>query len=221
MIPGLSYKRDYLFIRQAKSVLEQIDELPWNTELKRRTQHYGYKYDYTKRRVNMSLDQIAPLPRWADTIALMLSQDSHMRPDANQLIVNEYIPGQGIAAHVDCEPCFGNTVVSISLGGPCIMEFTNRSDPDFERGKTYSLLLEHNSILVLTGPARFWWTHCIPARKIDTWKGQDIQRERRVSLTFRTVLDELYQIDDPLIIDMRAEGGIVRDIQRTGNTTTL
>jgi len=214
MIQGLTYKRDYLFIRQAEGILKQIDEAPWNHDLKRRTQHYGFKYDYTRRKVSMDLDKCAPLPKWADTIAMMLSQDKYMRPEPNQCIVNEYEPGQGIGAHVDCEPCFGNTVVSISLGGPCVMEFTNRSDPGEEIGKQYKLLLEHNSLLVLTGPARFWWTHAIPPRKTDSWKGQDILRQRRVSLTFRTVLDEIYQIDDPLIIDMRAEGGLVTSVQR-------
>ena len=35
--------------------------------------------------------------------------------------VNEYLPGQGIAQHVDCVPCFGGTVASLSLLSPCTM----------------------------------------------------------------------------------------------------
>ena len=41
----------------------------------------------------------------------------------DQLIVNEYQPGQGISAHIDCEPCFKNTIVTVSLGSVYEMDF--------------------------------------------------------------------------------------------------
>jgi alkylated DNA repair dioxygenase AlkB len=43
---------------------------------------------------------------------------------ADQGIVNEYEPGQGIAPHVDCVPCFADTIASLTLGSSCLMEFT-------------------------------------------------------------------------------------------------
>lgn len=42
----------------------------------------------------------------------------------DQLIINEYLPGQGIAPHIDCVPCFTETIVSISLGDEYPMRFT-------------------------------------------------------------------------------------------------
>ena len=45
---------------------------------------------------------------------------------ADQLIVNDYAPGQGIPAHVDA-PLFTDTIISISLGSSCVMEFSNES----------------------------------------------------------------------------------------------
>jgi alkylated DNA repair dioxygenase AlkB len=41
----------------------------------------------------------------------------------NQTIVNEYRPGQGIAAHVDCVPCFGATILSLSLGSSSVVGY--------------------------------------------------------------------------------------------------
>jgi alkylated DNA repair dioxygenase AlkB len=40
---------------------------------------------------------------------------------------------------------------------------------------------------VLAGPARRDWTHAIPARQSDVMDGLRVMRQRRVSLTFRTM----------------------------------
>ena len=97
--------------------------------------------------------------------------------------MNEYVPGQGIAPHVDCEPCFEDTVLSLSLGSDCVMDFSRVRD-----NETKSLLLERCSLLVMTGESRYDWRHGIAARKTDVWKKQMIERGRRVSLTFRKVI---------------------------------
>jgi len=41
------------------------------------------------------------------------------------MIANEYLPGQGISAHVDCVPCFSDRIASLSLLSPCEMVFQN------------------------------------------------------------------------------------------------
>jgi alkylated DNA repair dioxygenase AlkB len=48
--------------------------------------------------------------------------------------------------------------------------------------------LEPRSALVLKGPARFEWTHAIPARKSDVVDGRRVPRNRRLSVTFRNVI---------------------------------
>ncbi len=51
------------------------------------------------------------------------------------------------------------------------------------------MLLEPRSLLVLRGPAREKWTHCIPrARKYVSADGKQWERSRRVSVTLRKVL---------------------------------
>lgn len=41
----------------------------------------------------------------------------------DQLIINEYQPGQGINPHIDNVKLFAEPIVSLSLGSECIMEF--------------------------------------------------------------------------------------------------
>ena len=48
-ISGLIYISNYISLEYAGKSLKLIDTQEWNLDLKRRTQHYGYKYDYTAR----------------------------------------------------------------------------------------------------------------------------------------------------------------------------
>lgn len=183
-IAGLKYIRDFIDQQRHDDLLGQIDLLPWLTDLKRRVQHYGYKYDYKSRSVNYSM-RLGPLPQWAEELADILCVRRLMPERPDQVIVNEYRPGQGIANHVDCVPCFTDTVVSLSLGSPCVMEFANK-----ENRQVLPLLLEPRSIVIMQGEARFAWMHGIPARKTDQYQNRTIHRGRRVSLTFRKVILE-------------------------------
>lgn len=178
---GLSYRREILNEAQQACALRRIDATPWRTDLKRRVQHYGWRYDYRARRVGPE-DRIGPLPGWLASLADRLHQGDWFTSVPDQAIINEYEPGQGIAAHTDCEPCFGDTVASLSLGGACIMEFCEQRGNG--RG---SILLEPGSLLVLHGSARYRWTHAIASRRTDVIAGVRRMRVRRVSITFRTV----------------------------------
>ncbi|MEQ1706269.1 MAG: alpha-ketoglutarate-dependent dioxygenase AlkB [Rickettsiales bacterium] len=91
--------------------------------------------------------------------------------------------GQGISAHIDYVPCFGATIAIISLGSHCVMDFTNSNT-----GEKAPALLAQRSLVILSGDARYIWKHSIANRKTDKYDGEVIQRNRRVSLTFRTVI---------------------------------
>ena len=45
-INGLNYIENYINDHQHDWLLERIDQEDWLNDLKRRVQHYGYKYDY-------------------------------------------------------------------------------------------------------------------------------------------------------------------------------
>ncbi|MFW2448248.1 MAG: alpha-ketoglutarate-dependent dioxygenase AlkB [Qipengyuania pacifica] len=98
----------------------------------------------------------------------------------DQVIINEYQPGQGISAHIDCQPCFGETIASLSLLSACVMRFASQKS-----SRHMDLLLQPDSLLVMAGEASHDWTHAIPARKTDLVEGRKSRRTRRISLTFR------------------------------------
>ena len=183
-IAGLSYIPNYIEESTEAALLELIDSQPWMHDLKRRVQHYGWRYDYKARSVTNDL-RIGVLPDWLQTFALRLQQAGLFAETPDQVIINEYQPGQGISAHIDCVPCFADTIASLSLGSPCMMDFTHS-----KTGEKASLLLEPRSLLMLTRDARYVWQHAIAQRKTDRINGHIIQRTRRISLTFRKVIEE-------------------------------
>ena len=182
-IPGLQYIEDYINERQHDWLLDKIDQQQWLDDLKRHVQHYGFRYDYRARRVDMDM-HIGALPEWLNRLSHRLYEDGHTPEVADQVIINQYLPGQGIASHIDCEPCFKDTIVSLSLGSGCIMNFTNKHD----KTRKIPVWLAPRSLIVLSGEARHEWLHGIAARKSDQWGEQKHERQRRVSLTFRKVI---------------------------------
>jgi len=52
MIVGLRYLADFITPEQHDELLQSVDAEPWLTDLKRRVQHYGYKYDYPARKTD-------------------------------------------------------------------------------------------------------------------------------------------------------------------------
>lgn len=185
-VAGLRYVPGYLTPQECAELERQVDAAPWREDLRRRVQHYGYRYDYRRRFVDRA-DRLGPLPGWARNLADRLRRDGHVDHELDQLIVNEYLPGQGIAAHTDCVPCFGDTVLSLSLGSACVLVMTRPATAGRPREQV-PVLLEPGGLLVMTGPARYEWRHGIPARKTDLHDGRQLVRGRRVSLTFRSVL---------------------------------
>lgn len=181
-VPGLKYVAGFVGEQDEARLLAAVDVEPWLTDLKRRVQHFGYRYDYKARKVDPSM-YLGPLPAWAQPLAARLVAEGYMEAPPDQLIVNEYEPGQGISAHVDCVPCFGPVVCSITLGSQCVMELSALEGDGAE-----SRLLERGSLVVLAQDARYQWRHAIPGRRSDKVAGQVLPRGRRVSLTFRTVI---------------------------------
>ena len=176
-IPGLHYLPSFLTPERQQLALDAIDAMPWRSDLRRRVQHYGYIYSYRSRRVDVSM-YLGPLPPFVAGYAKELLDQQWFADMPNQVIVNEYLPSQGIAQHVDCEPCFGNTVATISLGSVYTMDFVHR-----QSAERHSLRLELGSCLILSGEARHDWSHGIKPRRTD----EGHPRGRRVSITFRTV----------------------------------
>lgn len=180
-VPGFSLVAGYIDEATEQQLLGEIDALPFSTELSRRVQHHGYRYDY-KARSASDASRLGPLPPWAEALAEGLLSRGFFANKPDQVIVNEYEPGQGIAAHVDCVGCFGPVVASLSLGASCELELAPVGG-----GEPVSAYLTRRSLFVLEGDARYRYTHAIKKRKSDVIGGLRAPRGRRVSVTFRTM----------------------------------
>lgn len=177
--PGLRLISGFITDQEEKILIQNVDNMPWNDALKRRTQHYGFNYDYKSRGLTKAL----PIPEWCNLLWPKMRTAGLIPPGKSapeQLIVNEYEPGQGISSHTD-SPIFGDIIMSLSLGSSCVMVFTG---PNNERIDVH---LDRKSLVVMSGEARGKWKHEIPARKSDVLSGNKVVRERRISFTFRYV----------------------------------
>ena len=187
---GLEYHPDFLAASDEDELLARIDSFEWLTDLSRHVMHFGYKYDYTSRRLDDSA-RIGPLPEWlaqlANKVREAASEEARQLLDPQQpfeqAIINEYQPGQGIAPHIDRD-CFGPVVATVSLCSAVNMDFCCDST-----GDEYVQCLAPRSLVLLHGDARSKWRHGIAKRQSDTLNGQKTKRQRRVSITFRTIAE--------------------------------
>src|SRR5438270_2936796 len=138
-IPGLRYLPDYIDEIEEGELVTAIDVLPWNSDWKRRRQPYGGAYGRGS--------DAPPIPVWGRRLADRLFADGLTPEPFDQMLVNEYLPGQGISPHRDYAP-YGRTVVSLSLLSACVMDFRHVPNGHRER-----LLLERRSLLVLSDEA--------------------------------------------------------------------
>ncbi len=170
-IPGLTYKASAIDPAYEEKLVAWIDSQPWQNSLNRQVQHYGVHYDYQTRRLSGVITKVpAVLMGLAEALGL---------PDPDNIIINKYEPGQGIAPHVD-SGVFGEVIASLSLKSAITM--------DLKRGNVeHGIRLEPRSLLKLTGESRTQWTHGITARKSDLVDRRRIPRNVRYSITFRTI----------------------------------
>jgi alkylated DNA repair dioxygenase AlkB len=210
-IPGFNYVSNFITKEEAAYLMNVIDSLQWNCDLKRKTQQYGYKYDYTHRDVRQ---KTTPIPKEFNFLLNRLVEKKIFSKLPDQIIINEYIGNQGIHKPVDAFPIFGETIASLSLLQPCVMIFhelesTTKEERqrDVKRkrkctgGNSLEIfnehlivlvkkILEQNSLFALNDAARYDWAHEIPRSDVIEMGNRVIKRDenyRRVSITFRTI----------------------------------
>lgn len=183
-VPGLVFCEGFLTPEEESQCIKRIDAADnlWLDDLSRRVQHYGWRYDYKARAITPDM-HIGALPDWLGQLAQRLYDETGLFDRVpEQVIVNEYEPGQGIAMHMDHKG-FGPTVCTISLGDDWEMDFSeNWKDKR-------PALLHRRSLVLLTAESRSAWQHGIAPRKSELTATGRRNRQRRLSLTFRTVLN--------------------------------
>lgn len=173
--PGVYLTEGYITPDEELRLVEEIDKGEWETAVRmdRRIQQFGWAYDYLQKKTTPA----PPPPGYLRPLRKELYTLGWLRMGAPAVIINEYTPGQGIAAHTDSEE-YGDTVVDVSLLDSWVMEFTKGD-------QIIPVLLPRRSIMLMTGEARWEWKHAISTRLTDHWHGRAHRRQRRISITFR------------------------------------
>lgn len=178
--PGLLYFPGWLSEAEHEAALQEIDGHKFELGLSRRVQHYGARYHYDSSQV-AEIGSAPPIPKFLASICERLYKECDFERMPEQVIVNEYINDQGIAAHVD-RNSFGPKVATISLIESWHMKFRNLGGIEI-----IDVLLEKNSLAIMTNESRTNWSHEIKKLKMDKIAGLKRSRGRRLSITFRTI----------------------------------
>lgn len=171
-VPGLTYKPDVLDAKEESELVEFFNSNDWeDTPFHRKVQQFGHQYDYKTR-------GLAGEYKYIPKILYDLAKKLNL-PEPKNIIVNRYLPGEGISPHVDSN-VFGDTIASLTLNSGIQMDFKKGSNEQ-------SLYLQPRSLILMQGEARNHWTHGIVTRKSDYVAGKKVLRGTRISITFRTL----------------------------------
>ena len=151
---------------------------------------YGYAFDIK------NPDLITEFPVWINDIwqTFMKHFDETYNTDTyndpimqaiqkctpKNVLINTYPVGDGCNDHIDDYHFWTSWIVGVSFGSGCTMEFKY----DQNVVKYY---IPARSVYILSGDARYKWTHGIPFTTTDTYYGLVIPRTTRYSLTFRDI----------------------------------
>jgi alkylated DNA repair dioxygenase AlkB len=183
-VPGLYYIDT--IDEDTADTIKELDKCKWlplsNASNSRLVQHYGFKYNYATYQIN---EKCEPIPSFLDkykellyNICLQLKIiDS--KYEFNQCIVNNYLKGQGISAHIDVKK-YGGVIGCFTIGSGATMVFENAN----EKKEVY---VKPNSLYIMSGDSRFIWKHSMTSRKFDIVDDIKNERGRRISITFRNV----------------------------------
>ncbi|MGA0264425.1 MAG: alpha-ketoglutarate-dependent dioxygenase AlkB family protein [Lysobacterales bacterium] len=121
--------------------------------------------------------RLSPKPWLAGLDALRTKLCTEYSAAFNSVLVNAYRDGQdSMGWHADDEPELGPspTIASVSLGQARVMRVRPRAG-----GPSTGFLLEHGSLLIMSGNSQKDWVHSVPKSR----KPLDL----RINLTFRYV----------------------------------
>ena len=173
---GLRYAPDFVSPAVEQELIAHIASLPLQPfqfgafEGKRRVASFGYRYDYTLRR----LQKAEPIPQWLLRPISQVEDFGGAETRVQQVLCTEYDTGVGIGWHRD-KPHF-DRIFGLSLGSPCKFRFRRKTVEKWDR---FTLEAEPRSIYLMQGPARQQWEHSIPSVE-----------SPRYSITFRTMRDK-------------------------------
>ncbi|XP_024522833.1 alpha-ketoglutarate-dependent dioxygenase alkB homolog 6 [Selaginella moellendorffii] len=201
-VDSIFYIPDFITAAEQSFLLHQVNSAPsskWKTLTNRRLQNWGGIVES-----NGLVPQ--PLPSWLTKITEKISSVTGLFPSPiNHVLVNEYLPGQGIMLHQD-GPSYFPVVAILSLGAPTLMRFKPHlrlieATKDLEKApENTSVALLPGSLLIFKDAAYQDYLHGIDESRehrlddnvsnthlLDPKTSILQQNEARVSLTCRFV----------------------------------
>lgn len=178
-LPGLFLYPDLIDEARETQLLNEIDNQVWIVDYLRRLQYYGYRNELEKPYDLIPFPVLMPPHMEQLSKELVERKIILLQPD--QVIINEYVPGEGIKPHKD-RAYYENQICGVNLGSGCIMRFIRGMNE-----QVIDVEVPRRSVYVMQDDARKKWKHAIPPRKKDNIDGQLKHRERRVSITYRKV----------------------------------
>ncbi|XP_011311064.1 alpha-ketoglutarate-dependent dioxygenase alkB homolog 6 [Fopius arisanus] len=201
--PVAYYIPNFITDEEEAEIIKHVKNAPqpkWTQLSHRRLQNWG-GIPHPK---GMIAEQIPNwLQKYMDKVSSLEIFERKIQP--NHVLINEYIPGQGIMGHSD-GPLFHPIVTTISCGSHTFLEFTRRLDTSEEErniNPEFAFLLERKSLLILQEELYHNYLHSISERKVDVVSvenirnldlcslkytdGEILERKTRLSLTIRHV----------------------------------
>lgn len=176
-VPGFTLYTNFINDTREEELLKEIDQQPWVVDYDRRLQYYGYRNELEKPYDLVEFP--VAIPHAVLRLSEELVEQKILLEQPDQMIINEYDPGQGIRPHKD-RNYFENQICGVNLGSGCVMQF-------IKSGEKIEVEIPRRSIYVMQDEARTRYKHAIPPRKKDKLDGDVKHRERRVSITYRKV----------------------------------
>lgn len=185
-IPGLFFTPEVLTETQEAALLENLKYEPGKPVIQIHPA-CEFGWPFRPRGPPLTLDDsYGIMPAWLEDAWSACVAAGSMPPCVprhlpDHVLANTYPVGDGCARHTDDKSYWTDFVVGLSLGSGATIEFQRGVSPPV------SVYLPQRSMYVLTGAARWDFTHAVTAAAFDDVEGVRLPRFERVSFTFRNI----------------------------------
>lgn len=205
-VPGLFLYPDFITETMEHQLINEIDSQTWVVDYDRRLQYYGYRNELEKPYSLISFP--VPMPPFIYQLSENLVAQNIVSLQPDQVIINEYAPGEGLRPHKD-RNYFENQICGVNLGSGCVMRYIKIGSKD-----VVDVEMPRRAVYVMQDDARYKWHHSMPPRKKDVVDGTVKHRDRRLSITYRKVISKKVKPTNP-------EGRVAKMLQEQFNINTV
>ncbi len=158
---GLIWIPNFLTHAEVDAITRRIPPTPVLKKASRNSaRRYGTEFPYEGGIVR------GPVPEYLENLNTKIMEAGISKQLYKSISINEYLPGNSIAPHIDNSKS-GETIAVVSLLGPASMRLQSDTIG-------YELILESGSLIQMREAVRWRWKHSIPPVK-----------EKRYSIVFR------------------------------------